>query len=454
MAGSRVKPGRLGQWCAAVLVLVGVLLLATPAGAHNALESTEPPEGATVASDAHIVLRFVADVPLDTVSVEGADPSGRRFELTGLEHGATEREIVVPLADLAPGQVTLRWRLVGGDGHVLTERLAFTIVAPATAAPQVTAVQGTPGTIAASAPTQTPETNEADWLALTGWLIGLCSYVAMIAVLGLAMTSRFVWSGALATPALRQLPVFGLSAIALLAAVQLGLLAADIRQRPLLLSLDGLDVALQTTAGVALVVRAIVAVAAAVGFMAMARRADERARAAALLAPCVVLLATWSLGGHAWSMRWPMLGVPVDVAHHAAAATWLGGLIVVGSVALRVLDTSDAERVAQRFSSVAASAVAVLAITGLTSSIRLVDSVGDLVDPHSRILAAKLAVLAAMLWVANHNRKRLQRWRGRRQPPSEAHVTMLRRAMTTEFAAGVVIIALTAVLVRTTPTLT
>jgi hypothetical protein len=36
-------------------------------------------------------------------------------------------EVQVPLSGLAPGSVTLRWRLVGPDGHVITDRLRYTL---------------------------------------------------------------------------------------------------------------------------------------------------------------------------------------------------------------------------------------------------------------------------------------------------------------------------------------
>ena len=44
------------------------------------------------------------------------------------------------------------------------------------------------------------------------------------------------------------------------------------------------------------------------------------------------LLATWSFAGHSRSMRWPALGVPVDIVHHGAAAAWLGGLTINGAI--------------------------------------------------------------------------------------------------------------------------
>ena len=39
-----------------------------------------------------------------------------------------------------------------------------------------------------------------------------------------------------------------------------------------------------------------------------------------------LLFGTWAYAGHSRSMQWPVVGVPLDIAHHMAAAAWLGGL--------------------------------------------------------------------------------------------------------------------------------
>ena len=68
-------------------LLIGLVALATPAGAHNALEQVDPPDGTTVSKGASITFRFSADVPLETMSVEVIDASSMRIALVGLRHG-------------------------------------------------------------------------------------------------------------------------------------------------------------------------------------------------------------------------------------------------------------------------------------------------------------------------------------------------------------------------------
>jgi putative copper export protein len=78
-----------------------------------------------------------------------------------------------------------------------------------------------------------------------------------------------------------------------------------------------------------------------------------------------------ALSGHAAVTAAPLLSVPIDVAHFAAAGVWLGGLAVLVSTAGRSVPI-------ERWSTVAAVAVGVIAVTGTaprcSSSARPADS--------------------------------------------------------------------------------
>ncbi len=435
--------------CVLVLAVLIVVAGSASAGAHNSLEAAEPADGATVTAGGFVTLRFTAPVPLDTMTVEAADASGNRTSLTGLRHGSSDREVIVPLESLGPGPVTLRWRLVGPDGHIITERLRYAVEQPAaatTAPPSAAAVER----VASPTPIDADDSSIG---SATRWLVRLLGYLAIMTVVGIVAIERLVWPGVTAQPSWAFVRTVGFGAVAVLAAVQLAQLAGQIRGRPAWSSLGALPSALQTTLGQALAVRVALAAGGAVLLLigSRLRYRHQPLLDAAVAVLAGLLLATWSMGGHARSMRWPFLGVPLDVAHHAAAATWLGGLAVVGVVGLRTLEPDEAQAVVQRFSSVAPWAVGVLVVTGLLTSIRLIDSVAALGDAHSRVLAAKLAVLAAMLWVANVNRRRLRRWAARATAPRSGQIGALRRAMTTELVTGLVVVAFTAALVVTTP---
>ena len=108
--------------------------------AHNSLVSSDPADGATLSvAPTQIVWEFDKSVPLDTLTVTLIDASGARSELAGSVHGAAgDTEVVTPLPALQPGAVSVRWRLVGPDGHPVTGRVDVTIEQPAVSvAPEV-----------------------------------------------------------------------------------------------------------------------------------------------------------------------------------------------------------------------------------------------------------------------------------------------------------------------------
>ena len=58
------------------------------------------------------------------------DATGARSDLAGSSHGTSgDTEVITPLPALASGPVSLRWRLVGPDGHPITGRVDFTVEA-------------------------------------------------------------------------------------------------------------------------------------------------------------------------------------------------------------------------------------------------------------------------------------------------------------------------------------
>jgi copper transport protein len=105
----------------------------------------------------------------------------------------------------------------------------------------------------------------------------------------------------------------------------------------------------------------------------------------------------------------------------------------------------------RNFSRVAAICVGVLIVTGLMQTVRLVGNPTNLLDVnHGRYLVAQVAVLAAMLGLANANRRRVD---ARLNNPTtiDRHLGALRRSIFTEFAIGLVIVAITAAMVVSPP---
>ena len=484
--------------------LVGVAVGLMPSGvafAHNSLVSTDPAEGAVLAA-APTEVSFVFDksVPLDSATITFIDPTGVRTELPIAHAPSGDNVVVASLAGLAvTGEVSMRWRLVGVDGHVVSGRLTFSTPAAgaggvldptgATTVPGVATLPGSATTVDPAAGGLGTDTGDSsgtdagsgggvDEVAgsiddeaepsngLLGWLVRFGSYLAIVAVLGVALLDLRVWPGVAATPMGRRVVQVGLAAVAVLGIVQLAVLASDLSGQGVLASLGELRPAFDTAVGQALTVRVVLAGVAAVLLLGRPAVRGSQGQWTALAMLGVAMMGTWAWTGHSRTERWPWLGVPVDIVHHSAAALWLGGLAVLAWLALggagRVSSGEpeagglDVVGVMRRFSSTAMVAVIVIAVTGVVQTVRLHDDLGALLSSdHGRLLAVKVAAFIGMLAVAAGNRQRVARLVGAGaggdpgDGSSDDAITLvaLRRSMLIDGAVGIAVLGVTASLV-------
>ncbi|HEY8506930.1 MAG TPA: copper resistance CopC family protein [Steroidobacteraceae bacterium] len=97
--------------------------------AHTHLKESSPANGAVIAkAPSSITLTFSEPTRLTALTVE---EGGTERKLGPLPTEASAR-IEVPVAELAPGAYTLKWRAVGKDGHVMSGTIRFTISADGT----------------------------------------------------------------------------------------------------------------------------------------------------------------------------------------------------------------------------------------------------------------------------------------------------------------------------------
>ena len=442
-----------------LIVLAALTTLATfalPAGrasAHNTLLSSDPADGASLtAAPTQITWTFNKTVPLETMTVTLIDSSGVRSELSGSTYGAAgDTEVITPLPSLQAGPVSVRWRLVGPDGHPITGRVDFTLSIEATTA------AAPPAVVASTPATTSPPTTSVDdgdglysTPSLVRWLLRYSSYLAIMAIVGILLTTAYVWAGAGSRPLLRRILSRSLFATAALAFAQLLVVASDVSGKPTWASLGSIDAATTTDAGMAFAIRIVLALSMWVVLFHYHHVHPEVYWTAASLAGAG-LLATWAFAGHSSSMRWPVVGVATDVAHHAAAAAWIAGLAIVGWIVIPKTAPNVLVPAVRRFSRLAAVSVAVLVVTGLAQSLRLIGNPTNLFDNnHGKYLALKIVVLAVMLAFANVNRGRVET-RLNDATTLGPHVGALRQAIAVEFAIGLAIVAITAAMVVSPP---
>lgn len=458
----------IGQVSAGILLtLVAFVGAARPAWAHNSFVGSDPADGAVIEKlPPKLTLTFASEVVLAQLTVDFTDATGSRSALSGFSQGpAGTNAALVSIPPVASGAVSFRWKLVGSDGHIVSGRVSLTIGprAQAAAPPPAATIPASGIAVTAAAPSnaavvttatktaagidRSAQAPAAESSASTGsktlirWLLRLAAFVGLVAVAGAALTSAFLWGDGWYTPAVRQAAAFGLGCIVVSTFVTAVGFYGDV---------NNLRLFLGTSYGLALVMRLILAPALAFALFVWHPH-DEDMRWLGIAAGIVALAATWSWSGHPRSLPWALVGVPLDVIHLIAAAAWIGGLAFMGLVVMRLGTAEEQFDAVKAFAPVASRSVIALVVTGVLQSLRIDrNPLALFTTTHGQLLLLKIVVLGLMLYVANVNRKRVLR-RFRTKHPSKGTHTMLQRAMVTEAAIGLLILAVTAVLVVNSP---
>jgi copper transport protein len=170
------------------------------------------------------------------------------------------------------------------------------------------------------------------------------------------------------------------------------------------------------------------------------------------------VLWTFSRSGHAATTAPSWLSVSIDMVHLLAVATWLGGLIMLVGAVFPRRDSDELRAVLPTFSKVAFTSVVVLVASGSYSAWRGIGTVHAIFSTtYGLIVVGKVALLVGILSVANLSRNLVRRRvvayamtdavLAQDRTPSDIPAERLRRAVVVEAAVGLVVLALTAVLV-------
>ena len=202
---------------------------------------------------------------------------------------------------------------------------------------------------------------------------------------------------------------------------------------------------------------------AALGAEGLALRPGPSGSHRLLLMGAVLGLAlTAPMAGHAGTHSPEGLLICVGTAHVLCMSVWLGGLtmlLIAVGLCRRALAARESTpllaSVVGRFSRIATVVVAVLVATGITQSIVLVGSVDALVETaYGRLVLVKVSVLILLLALGAYNQRRslprLRRLADGGEAPGPA-ARVLRRAVATEVAFLLAVLAVTSVLVVTQP---
>ena len=104
-----------------------VMAFATTAAAHSRVDTTTPPDGATVAEiPADISLNFARDIRLTRVDMVGQDAQPIRLDLGVQTHFGRAFILPVP-GGTGKGTYRIEWRGLGADGHAMQGGFSFTV---------------------------------------------------------------------------------------------------------------------------------------------------------------------------------------------------------------------------------------------------------------------------------------------------------------------------------------
>lgn len=471
----------------AVALLFG--LAGDGAAAHDGLRRSVPAAGAVLdVAPREIRLTFTRAVDPTLARIELIDPSGRAVDLAApVAHPDSGNVLVAAVTGrLRAGAYTVRWRIVGSDGHPVQGRFGFVISEGATglaatdsddessgeAAGALPGVQasGDPGPGGpGAAPTSEQASSEVatrrsfgvsspTYVAIRWFtflcLIGLIGCVAFrLLVLG-TVARRGGEVAAVVGPATERARVIGL-------ALGLALLVAGVlRLAAQVYALGGFEGALArnllvgTAWGRGWILQIAATVLALVGLRS-AEGEGARVGWGAAAAAALVLAVTPALSGHAVAAQGTAgLAIVADALHVIGAGGWLGTLAMIVAAGIpAALDLEPSLRgpavaaLVRVFSPAALVFAGVLAATGLYASALHLGSVAALFETaYGTALLFKLAAIAVVVGLGAYNLFRVKPALG-----DDAGIAKLRRSSTAELVAASIVLIATALLVATPP---
>lgn len=167
----------------ALAVGLALLLGAAPAWAHSKLDSSNPADGASVATPPQSVsLTFNEDVQAGFTVVTLIGPDGKDYHSGDVTE--TDETITVGALPLGPaGVYQIGYRVVSADGHPVSGKTSFTLTTAGPGSPQaqVPAASSTPEGVPTAAPA------DAGGAPVWPWIVGAVVLVAAGVALALRL---------------------------------------------------------------------------------------------------------------------------------------------------------------------------------------------------------------------------------------------------------------------------
>ena len=407
----------------AAFLIVG--FQSSPASAHSEVVATSPENGAVLdTAPAMVTVTFTEPVSPVADQVRVFAPNGDRVDRGKSE--ASGSQIRMGFRSSGDGTYLVSYRVISADGHPVAGGFSFSIGEPS-AAPPALAELG-------DDPTVKTAMSVMRYVGFTG-LVLLVGAVGMLMLAWPARLSRqspgrFTWLG---------VGLVGVSAVGellLQVPFQLGGGLTEITGA-------GLWTVLDSRYGYAHLARIGLLVLAVPLIRSLIVHGHRRLQSVTLAGLLLVSLATWSLSGHPSASSVPWLSMGLDMAHLGAMSVWLGGLVVLVGFLLRRATREELGPLLPAWAKVAATSVVVLMAAGAIHALLQVRSVDALISTkYGLLVLAKVGILVVILAVASFSRKLVL---------SGGSQHRLQRLVSVELVFAAAVLAVTAVLVQTTP---
>jgi copper transport protein len=415
-------------------VLAATLALGTPpASAHAALLRTTPGDAEILqAAPAEVTLTFGEPVGIGLGNLRVLSAQGDRVDSGALTRTADGTVVHIPLKPaIAEGTYVVVWRVVSEDSHPVSGAFTFSVGAPSVDSREL---------LGRGNLTSITEAPRGPGVALgVARFVGFCGVVLLLGgaifclVMRLPLPRRLLAVGAVASL------LSSVSALLLQGPYASGRGIGDAFNSSLL------DAVLHSRYGGATATRVALSLVA-VGLVLLGLRR-------LLLIAALGIAVTWSLAGHAGVGTWQPWTFVFDVTHLLTVSAWVGGLVLLVRGLRGRWSLAEQALVLPRWSRLATWSVAALVATGTFAGIR---EVGELDAQFSTrygvLLLVKIGLVGLMLLFALIGRAHVREHYGVvAKEPTEEDVAGLRRSTAIETGLAVIVLAVTAMLVNTTP---
>lgn len=424
----------------ATLFAFGLTAMATPAGAHARLVSTEPANTQVLASSPDALrLTFNEPVEISLGAIRVYRSSGDRVAVGEVRQGSNASTFESSVTPLEPDTYVAAWRATSVDGHPIRGAFAFQVG------------NGAPVDTTELSQKALAENGDNAATSAAFSLNRFAEYASLMLLAGGLVMALWIWRAGFAALAVRRY-LWILAAVAaastvlgigLQGAYGGGLAVAD-AFRP-----ETFEAVFDTRFGRGRLLR-LVALAAVAGLLlAVTRRSGAKVWRWLAIVIALALLAPFSFAGHAGGGQGFSLPMLVDLVHLVAASLWLGGLglLLVGLASAPHLGPVGA---ITSFSKLALPLVAIVIVSGTTRAWQELETLDALfATDYGRLLIVKALLVGGLILAAAGARRRLMKGKVTEGEGSDASP---RRQMLIEASIAAAVVAVTSVLVTFNPT--